>query len=156
MKIWNQFWIVLSMATCVFSGNAAAANDNQSNPAVPNQKLSKYALGDKGPSGGIVFLVDAAGLHGVEATSADETQTLTWHDAVAAVKAYGSDWRLPTRDELLRLYKQRKLIGGFNNDDYWSSTEQDVNSAWIQGFRTGDQDRYNKNSKILVRAVRSF
>jgi len=156
MKIRNQFWIVLSLTSCVFSGNAAAANDNQTTPIATNQKLSKYQLGSKGPSGGMVFFVDASGLHGVEAKIADETQTLTWQDAVAAVKTYGSDWRLPTRDELLGLYEQRKLIGGFSNDDYWSSTEQDVNSAWIHGFRTGDQDRYNKHSKILVRAVRSF
>lgn len=92
----------------------------------------------------------------MEAKSADEIMTLTWHDAVEAVKAYGSDWRLPTSAELLSLYEQRMLVGGFSNDDYWSSTEQDINSAWIQGFRNGDQDRYNKHSKLRVRAVRSF
>jgi hypothetical protein len=37
-----------------------------------------------------------------------------------------------------------------------SNKEQDVNSAWILGFARGDQDRYNKHSKLKVRAVRVF
>ncbi|TSA38123.1 MAG: DUF1566 domain-containing protein, partial [Methylococcaceae bacterium] len=35
-------------------------------------------------------------------------------------------------------------------------TELDSNSAWIQGFFNGDQDRYNKYSKLSVRVVRAF
>ena len=81
---------------------------------------------------------------------------MIWNDAVTSAKANGFGWRLPTSAELLLLYRHRKLIGGFTDDDYWSATEQDVNSAWIQGFRTGDQDRYNKYSKIRVRSVRPF
>jgi hypothetical protein len=150
MKIWKQFWIGLSLATYLLSANAAAAEVGA------NQKQSKYGLGDKGAYSGKVFYVDADGLHGLEAKTSDEVHSMTWNNAVAVVQAYGSDWRLPTSAELLMLYKHRKLIGGFTNDDYWSATEQDVNSAWIQGFRTGDQDRYNKNSMLKVRAVRSF
>lgn len=33
-----------------------------------------------------------------------------------------TDWRLPTKDELMVLYSNRKEIGGFTNDDYWSSS----------------------------------
>lgn len=86
----------------------------------------------------------------------DEPGVMTWDAAVGAVRSLGDDWRLPTIAELKTMYDRRTAIGGFEREDYWSSTEQDVNSAWIQGFRMGDQDRYNKQSKLKVRAVRSF
>lgn len=36
---------------------------------------------------------------------------------------YGySDWRLPTKDELVAMYGIRNTIGGFNNDRWWSGT----------------------------------
>jgi hypothetical protein len=103
-----------------------------------------------------VVIMDTSGQHGMEAKAQDEVALMTWDTARKAVEAYGPGWRLPTIAELKLLYEQRTLIGGFANDDYWSSTEQDVNSAWIQGFGLGDQDRYNKQSTLKVRAVRSF
>jgi hypothetical protein len=115
-----------------------------------------YNLGDSGPQGGKVYVIDSSGQHGLEAKPADQPDSLIWRDAVTGAEAYGSGWHLPTIAELKLLYKQKMQVGGFANDDYWSSTEQDVNSAWIQGFARGDQDRYNKHSKLKVRAVRVF
>ena len=115
-----------------------------------------YAIGDRGPEGGKVYYVDDSGQHGLEAKPADEIDLLSWSDAVKTTVALGSGWRLPTKTELKVLYERRKIVGGFAKDDYWSSTELDVNSAWIQGFWNGDQDRYNKHSKLSVRAVRAF
>ena len=115
-----------------------------------------YAIGDRGPEGGKVYYVDDSGQHGLEAKLADEIDLLSWSEAVKTTVALGSGWRLPTKTELKVLYERRKIVGGFAKDDYWSSTELDVNSAWIQGFWNGDQDRYNKHSKLSVRAVRAF
>jgi hypothetical protein len=106
--------------------------------------------------GGKVYNVDDSGEHGLEAKTADEINTLNWNDAVTVASAYSADWHLPTKTELKILYEQRHVVGGFAKDDYWSSTELDSNSAWIQGFFNGDQDRYNKYSKLSVRAVRAF
>ncbi|MGZ8153464.1 MAG: Lcl domain-containing protein [Methylovulum sp.] len=125
-------------------GNAAQAADDL------------YKPGDIGPLGGKVYYVDDSGKHGLEVKTADELNSLTWSDAVTAVSAYGSGWRLPAKSELKALYEQKDVIGGFAKDDYWSATELDSNSAWIQGFAVGDQDRYNKYSKLRVRAVRAF
>ena len=118
--------------------------------------VATYGLGDKGPLGGKVYYVDDSGDHGLEAKAADEINSLTWSDAVSAADAYGFGWHLPTKTELKLLYEHKNVVRGFAKDDYWSSTELDSNSAWIQGFGNGDQDRYNKYSKLSVRAVRAF
>ena len=118
--------------------------------------IATYELGDNGPLGGKVYYVDDSGEHGLEAKAADEINSLTWSDAVKAAGTYGFGWHLPTKTELKMLYEHRNVVRGFAIDDYWSSTELDINSAWIQGFGNGDQDRYNKYSKLSVRAVRDF
>jgi Protein of unknown function (DUF1566) len=158
MNRWKQLRTGLLLATCLLISHAVAAGIslNQADSTDVNHKQGSYALGGKGPCEGKVFYVDTSGRHGLEAKTADEINPMIWGDAVVAAQAYGSGWRLPTSAELHLLYTHKKLIGGFDSDDYWSSTEQDVNSAWIQGFRTGDKDRYNKYSKLKVRAVRSF
>lgn len=158
MNRWKQLRKGLSLATCLLISHAVAADIslNQPDSTGVNHKQGTYALGGEGPYGGKVFYVDASGMHGFEAKTTDEINPMIWSDAVVTAQAYGSGWRLPTSSELHLLYIHEKLIGGFDIDDYWSSTEQDVNSAWIQDFRIGDQDRYNKHSKLKVRAVRSF
>ena len=122
----------------------------------PSLERNNYRKGEIGPLGGKIIYVDSSGTHGVEANTEDDPDSMTWDVAVMVFREHGQDWRLPTIAELRILYEQREMIGGFGNEDYWSSTEQDANSAWIQGFRLGDQDRYNKHSKLKVRAVRSF
>ena len=67
-----------------------------------------------------------------------------------------SDWYLPSKDELNKLYLNRVAIGGFANYYYWSSTEVDLNYAWNQNFNNGGQPNGNKNNNHSVRAVRAF
>ena len=66
------------------------------------------------------------------------------------------DWYLPSKDELNQLYINKGLIGGFHNFFYWSSTEYDQNSAWMQFFSNGVQFSYLKSGTYYVRAVRAF
>jgi hypothetical protein len=150
---------VILLAAGLILGHAAQAAGTVS-PAAQNGNSDKpgatYGLGDRGPQGGKVYYVDASGEHGLEAKAADEINSLSWSDAVTAASAYGAGWHLPTKTELKVLYEHRNVVGGFAKDDYWSCTELDSNSAWIQGFVNGDQDRYNKYSKLSVRAVRAF
>ncbi len=113
-------------------------------------------VGEKGPYGGTIYYVDSSGVHGLEAKAADETNLLSWNEAVIAAGVYGDGWHLPTKIELKVLYEHKNSVGAFAKDDYWSLTELDSNSAWIQGFGNGDQDRYNKHSRLSVRAVRAF
>ncbi len=146
----KEISIVVLLTTGLILGHVAEAVDTN------NKSVAIYRLGDKGPLGGKVYYIDDSGEHGLEAKTSDEISPLTWNDAVSVTSAYLSGWHLPTKTELKVLYDQRHVVGGFAKDDYWSGTELDSNSAWIQGFVNGDQDRYNKYSKLSVRAVRAF
>jgi chitodextrinase len=68
-----------------------------------------------------------------------------------------SDWYLPSNDELNKLYLNKAVVGGFGNNLYWSSTEQDSHNAWGQIFENGEQySQYRKYYTQYVRAVRTF
>ncbi len=67
-----------------------------------------------------------------------------------------SDWYLPSKNELNKLFLNKAAIGGFANNNYWSSTESTLNTACYQVFVNGNQLKYDKNVPLYVRAVRSF
>ena len=67
-----------------------------------------------------------------------------------------SDWYLPSKDELNKLYINRVAIGGFAINNYWNSTENYSYESWSQGFNYGNQYGNFKNEVFNVRAVRAF
>jgi hypothetical protein len=69
-----------------------------------------------------------------------------------------SDWYLPSKDELNKLYLNKDAIGGFTSNYYWTSTEASSTTAWVQIFGFGGQFEASKNTPFPypVRAVRSF
>ncbi|MCX6279283.1 MAG: DUF1566 domain-containing protein [Bacteroidetes bacterium] len=68
-----------------------------------------------------------------------------------------SDWFLPSKDELNKLYLNRVAIGGFVDTRwYWSSSEYDASNAWYQHFGDGSQEYFYKYNANKVRAVRAF
>jgi hypothetical protein len=76
-----------------------------------------------------------------------------------------TDWFLPSKDELNKMYTNRATINttaasnsgsDFSNWYYWSSTENDGGNAWAQHFLSGYQYGVNKYSTRNVRAVRAF
>jgi hypothetical protein len=75
-----------------------------------------------------------------------------------------SDWYLPSKDELYKLYLNRVAIGGFANsnnmDYYWSSSEigyeYGLITAWNLDFATGWQNGDKKDIPDHVRAIRAF
>ena len=67
-----------------------------------------------------------------------------------------SDWYLPSKDELDKLYINQGAVGGFSSGNYWCSSESDDNFAWYQDFSYGDQYNYFKYYTFYVRAVRAF
>jgi hypothetical protein len=68
-----------------------------------------------------------------------------------------SDWYLPSKDELYKLYLNRAAIGGFAGDYYWSSTENDGTGAWFLNVNLGNLNYPNlKDATSYVRAIRAF
>ena len=81
--------------------------------------------------------------------------------AALAARSYGSDWFLPSINELNQMYDNRatlEAVSGFTAFGifYWSSTEYDNDYAWFQGFDFGYQYDYHKYYTNNVRAVRAF
>ena len=83
-----------------------------------------------------------------------------------AVRAYAggglTDWFLPSQDELNAMYTY-SLVGGFNSATYgfasgifWSSSQNDTYTAWLQYFSNGYQIGGGKSAALRVRPVRAF
>ena len=90
----------------------------------------------------------------LEVAQNDFPKEMTWNEAKKACYALGSRWRLPTKDELNLLYTNRKKIGGFTYDFYWSSTESSIYYFCNQHFSDGIQNAGFEDNKYQVRAVR--
>lgn len=67
-----------------------------------------------------------------------------------------NDWYLPSKTELDKLYDNRNLIGGFANNYYWSSTEDNFDGARRRHFGNGASNGDYKGMPWLVRAIRYF
>lgn len=68
-----------------------------------------------------------------------------------------SDWYLPSKNELNRLYINKVAIGGFTTAYYASSSESSTTLLWSQSFNSGLQTTSrSKVTSLAVRAVRTF
>ena len=76
----------------------------------------------------------------------------------AATEICYGDWYLPSKFELKLLYQNKTaaVVGGFANNDYWSSSENGSGIAWSQYFLNGFQYNTSKLNPLPVRAVRAF
>jgi uncharacterized protein (TIGR02145 family) len=87
--------------------------------------------------------------------------------AAALARAYRgpnnlSDWFLPSKNELIELYKARysvpglRLAGGGNNSVYWSSTGLSADQAFVKVLADGVEGGNYKDFGNPIHAVRSF
>jgi hypothetical protein len=67
-----------------------------------------------------------------------------------------SDWYLPSKDEMYKLYLNRASIVGFSSNAYWTSSEYSATHAWYQDVSDGTQVTIGKTNVIYIRPVRSF
>lgn len=74
--------------------------------------------------------------------------------------SYGGydDWFLPSKDELAQMYAQKDIIGGFDDANYWSSSEANntADYAWGQNFNDGNQNAHYRSNIRRVRPLRAF
>ena len=69
------------------------------------------------------------------------------------------DWYLPSKDELDKMYRNLKAnnLGGFSDDNYWSSTSSSDNTAWYQLFADSAPQLSNgRGNECKVRPIRAF
>ena len=113
--------------------------------------------------GGLVVFEENG--HGLVTAMTDLGNEMDWNSAKTAceeliLNGY-SDWYLPSKEELNSVYVNLKQVGvgGFADNSYWSSTENDGDDAWRQHFDDGRQSKHGnagKNDRVDVRAVRAF
>jgi hypothetical protein len=71
-----------------------------------------------------------------------------------------TDWYLPSKDELYKLYLNKTSIGGFNTQMtlYWTSSQDPTNSnnAYQYNFLDGFLNSTSKGGNVNIRVIRKF
>ncbi|MBO4699939.1 acyl carrier protein [bacterium] len=86
---------------------------------------------------------------------------MNWYEAIQYAenlrKGGFTDWRVPTKDELLEIYKIKDICGIHKDEGwFWSSStlSDDADYAWFVYFGNGYVSYSNKTSSNDVRCVR--
>ena len=112
---------------------------------------------------GVVFAVTTDGQHG-KAMSVSETYC-DWNNAKTWCANYGMGWKLPTKDELLVIRRNRAVIDSalkingytmLRDYYYWSSEISGEFCAWGVHMLGRDANYDLKSSGYYVRAVSAF
>ena len=68
-----------------------------------------------------------------------------------------SDWYLPTRYDLIKLYNNRAVLGGYTEFARgWKSTEFSSINQWYKSFITGGEFSNGKDDAVYIRVIREF
>jgi len=95
-------------------------------------------------------------LGNLEIAKHDFGEKMTWEVAKKACADLGDGWRLPTKEELNEMYRNKDKLGAFTLDNYWSSSENTSFYAWSQDFSSGIQNSNSKLNPNLVRAIKAL
>ena len=95
-------------------------------------------------------------LDSIEIAQFDLPDEVTWYNAKRECKELGKGWRLPTKDELEKIYNNRDLIGNFVSTNYWSSSSFSSEYAWMQVFAHKLIAISLKEGHLNARAVRTI
>lgn len=132
-------------------------------PVQPAEKTYKVGdFYDINGKRGVVYVVTPDGQHG-KMVSLNHTKD-TWSNAKSWCSSLGSGWRLPTREELIAIYRVKgrlnqtlAAVGDEISDDvYWSSIEYNSERAWLVYMRDGRIYDGDKGGDFYVRAVSAF
>lgn len=87
-----------------------------------------------------------------------ESWGINWHDASAWCKSKGNGWRLPSRDELKSLVKDKRNDFILSGEWMWSSERDGPSKAWFVGLGNGVDntdyiDSYVSNKALCVHSM---
>lgn len=111
--------------------------------------------------GGIIVKIDESGQHGY-VMSIEDLGMSNWYKANDLCNNYSydsfDDWSLPNIEELREIYGLKNQVSNFQENWYWSSTEDQSDSdlAFHLGFISGDEMSVKKDHGKYVRAIRKF
>ena len=141
-----------------------AATSDQSRK-ITWDRLTDDGVSYQGTNRGAIGTAIGTGFSNTSNIIASQGGTATSY-AAGVARAYTgggyTDWYLPSKEELNKLYLNRVAIGEFISNSYglyWSSSEiqsYPYHSAWLQDFSNGGPLSFFKNFDVNIRAIRSF
>ena len=145
---------------------AITGTGTTSDPYIVNSSYTEpiYTIGFWPELGGYVFRISSDGKHGLVAEIFDQGSTDLYEaqNMISNPSNHSTDgqifmdWRMPTKYELNEMYLQKASIGFFAADEYWSSTEENSQTAWHQNFDTGSVADDPMSYTGHIRSVREF
>lgn len=100
--------------------------------------------------------------HGLLAAKADAGKLVKWQEAINLAKEFRDggfdDWRIPVKEDLLKLFNNKDLIGGFQVGNYWTSqlSKEDDKGAYLINFYNGFTYTEYMENAVYARFVRKF
>ncbi|MEO9533883.1 MAG: hypothetical protein ABJG68_02715 [Crocinitomicaceae bacterium] len=133
----------------------------------PENDQKTYQIGDRA-QGGIVFLVNEDGTHGLVAAAQDQFENSGYNECADMMnnplyhdnegKKY-FDWRLPKVWEAFQMYLNLHVInqGNFSSSGYWTSQgPSSFDKMSLVNFSNGLEFTSLKTDTYRARAVRAF
>lgn len=155
--------IILCANLMLFS----CANTKNCQHSVEAAQQKTYEIGDHA-FGGIVFLVNEDGTHGLVAAAQDQFENSSYNECCdmmnnplyhdEAGQQY-FDWRLPKLWEAYKMYMNLHLInqGNFSNSGYWTSQgPSSFDKISLLNFSNGLEFTSLKTDTYRARAIREF
>lgn len=100
--------------------------------------------------------------HGLLAAKADAGKLVKWQEAINLAKEFRDggfdDWRIPVKEDLLKLFNYKDLIAGFQVGNYWTSqlSKEDDKGAYLINFYNGYTYTEYMENAVYARFVRKF
>lgn len=158
--------LTLTLIVVACSASKKATEFEVSTPQ-PEVQTKKYKIGDRA-HGGIVFLVNEDGTHGLVTPAQDQFENSGYNECADMMnnpiyhdnegKKY-FDWRLPKVWEAFQMYLNLHVInqGNFSNSGYWTSQgPSSFDKMSLVNFSNGLEFTSLKTDTYRARAVRSF